>query len=473
MEKFDYIVLGGGKGGKTIAIELGRSGKKTAVVEIGMIGGSCINVACIPTKTMINCAKVAEMTRRSQEYGTFCEDIKVQLPKVIAYKNAVVEDLRELNLHSLTHTDHLELILGEGHFIDSNSIEVMLNDGTKRILTADKIIINTGSRPSIPDITGIDSFEYLTSKSIMELTTLPEHLIIIGGGYIGLEFAQMFARFGSKITIINHGPQILSNEDEDVANEIKTYLEQDMITIHVDTQPIEIKKTDHTLDIFCRDKQGKKFTIQGTHLLVATGRKANTEKLNLEAAKVAIDKRGFITVNEKLQTSNPNIWALGDVNGGPQFTHVSFDDFRIVRSQLLEDGCRTTKNRLIPYTLFIDPQLGRVGLTEKRAKELNIAYKVAKMPVKAIPRAKTMGETKGFFKVLVSETDETILGAAILCEEAGEVLGTIQVAMIGKLTYRCLGDAIFSHPTLVEGLNLLFANFSAMHGQALQKRVCP
>jgi probable pyridine nucleotide-disulfide oxidoreductase len=457
VEEFDVIVLGGGKGGKTLAIELGKAGKKTALIERKMIGGSCINVACIPTKTMIESAKIAEKFGRSLSFGVETEGIRVLQERIIGRKKSVVEEMRAANYRQFVSTPNLDFMMGQGRFIAEKEIEVHLEEGVKRTLRANQIVINTGSRPAVPKIAGIEKVPYFTSETLIDQTFVPEELLIIGGGYIGLEFAQMYRRFGSRVALVQQRAQILPREDADIAEIIREQLEEEGIRFYLESKPMQVHAEKGKIVLEIADARHRKSQLIGTHLLVAAGRKPNTEELGLSKTGVDLDAKGFIKVDAKLQTTHPSIWALGDVNGGPQFTHISLDDFRIVRSQLLGGNPRLATDRLVPYTLFVDPALGRVGLTEKEAVAKGYAVRIFKVKVNDIPRAKTTDERKGVWKAVVDAKTDLILGVALLSADGGEILGTIQMAMLGKFPYTILRDMIFSHPTLVEGLNMLFA----------------
>lgn len=454
-ESFDDIVLGGGKGGKSLAMALGGAGHKVALIERGQIGGTCINVACIPTKTMVASAKLIDAIKHADNFGVDVPAAGPSLRGIIERKRRIVEGMVDAHWQLFISTPNMELLVGSGKFSGPRQIEVSLADGGKRTLTAPRIYINTGSRTTVPKLPGLDQVPYLTSTSIMELEVLPEHLVIIGGGYIALEFAQIFRRLGSKITVLLRGDRFLPQEDADIAAAIREILNEDGIVIRSNSKPSSVKEAaDAQIEILLDD--GK--TIQGSHLMLAIGRSPNTEQLNLEAAGVALDERGNIKVNESLQTSSENIWALGDCNGGPLFTHVSWDDFRIIRDNVLYGGTRTTVGRLVPYTLFIDPELGRVGLTEDQARKRGFNVLVAKITASKIPRAKTSGEEKGLLKAVIDQDTNQILGCSLLCHSAGEVMSVVQMAMIANLPYTTVRDTVFTHPTMAESLNILMAS---------------
>ncbi|MBN3886766.1 MAG: mercuric reductase [Nostoc sp.] len=457
-QHYDDIIIGGGKAGKTLAPALVADGRKTALVErsLNMIGGGCINIACIPTKTMVASANVANTVRNSAAYGVKSNTPIVNLAEVIQRKRSVVQSAREMNLHNLEKALDNNLIIGEAKFVAPKTIAVTMADGNNRLLTAERLFINTGTRPLIPSIPGLTEVEFLTSESIMELEYLPEHLIVLGSGYIGLEFAQMFRRFGSRVTVIGQSEQILSQQDPDIAIAVQTLLEQDGIEFLLKAKVLKIDRTGNEtiLQIQVADRS---LSLQGSHLLVAVGRAPNTESLNLAAAGVATDTRGFIQVNDRLETNVPGIWALGDINGGPQYTHISLDDYRIVKANLIDGGDRSTSDRLVPSCLFIDPELAHVGLTETEAQQQGYPIRVAKVDASAVPRARTLGQTDGLLKAIVDTETGRILGCSLLCHEAGEVISTVQMVMQAQMPYTVLRDGILTHPTMTEGLNILFS----------------
>lgn len=457
---YDAVILGGGKAGKTLAMDFAKSGLKVAMVENGMIGGTCINVACIPTKTMVASAKIAHTVQHASSYGISCQFNAVDFAKVIERKRNVVDQMKKANLDAFLKSG-MDLILGKGHFVGPKTIEVNLiepREGKTQIqLTAEKIFINTGALPFVPPIPGLKEVGYLTNDTLMELQELPKHLMIMGGGYIGLEFGQMFRRFGSEVTIIEKSPVFIPLEDRDIAEEVKNLLEAEGIKILLNYEVVRAESAAQQKILVLKNENQQEVKIEGDQILAAVGRIPNTASLNLQACGVKTNERGFIEVNEYLETNVPGIWAMGDVKGGAQFTHLSWDDYRIVKQNMLRKShVRSIKNRLIPYTVFIDPELARIGLTEQEAIKQGYQIKVAKLPVANIPRAKTLGETKGVMKVIINAEDDLILGAAIFGPEGGEVMSSIQVAMMGGLPYTALRDAMFAHPTLVEGLNILF-----------------
>jgi pyruvate/2-oxoglutarate dehydrogenase complex dihydrolipoamide dehydrogenase (E3) component len=455
-QHYDAIVIGAGQAGGPLSTALARAGKKTALIEREHVGGSCINEGCTPTKTMIASARAAYFARRAADYGVHTGPVTIDMVKVRQRKRDIVESFRSGSQEQIEQTDGVDLLAGAARFSGPKRIEVRLNSGEQQTLSADLIFINTGARPAMPQIPGIDQVPTLDSTSIMELDTVPDHLLVLGGGYIGLEFSQMFRRFGSAVTIVQRGGQLLAREDTDVADAVAEVLRQDGIEILLDTTAVRVERRDAQIRLTVRTTEGEQ-TLAGSHLLVAAGRAPNTDRLNLEATRVHTDQHGFVPVNERLETNVPGIYALGDVNGGPAFTHISYDDFRIVRANLLEGGDATTTGRLVPYTVFIDPQLGRIGISENEAREQGRKIRVARMPMSSVARALEVDESRGFMKAIVDAETQQILGFTILGIEGGEVMAQMQIAMLGRLPYPVLRDAVFAHPTLAESLNNLFA----------------
>lgn len=455
MERFDSIVIGSGQAGTPLSLALAEAGRKTALIERQHVGGTCINEGCTPTKTMVASARVAYLARHAADYGVNTGPVSVNQAKVRERKRAIVESFRGGSQRRLEQAKGLELIFGSARFLGPNSVEVQLNAGGARQLTAANIFINTGARAGRPEIAGLDSVPALDNISIMELDAVPEHLLVIGGGYVGLEFGQMFRRFGSKVSIVHSHPQLLTREDADVAEEIASILVEDGIELVLDAETVRVSRNADLISLTVRTRRGER-TLTGSHLLLAAGRVPNTEALNLRAAGVVTYGRGFIKADNHLQTSAPGIYALGDVKGGPAFTHISYDDYRIIRANLLEGGNASTEKRLVPYTVFLDPQLGRVGLTEAQALARGLQVEVAKMPMTSVARALEVGETRGFIKAVVDSRTKQILGAAVLGIEGGELMAMLEVAIMGQLPYTALRDGIFAHPTLAESLNNLF-----------------
>ncbi len=453
---YDAIVLGTSQGGRFLPIALAKAGRKVALIERDHLGGVCVNAGCTPTKTMVASARVAYLARRGADYGVHTGPISVDLHAIRTRKQGIVEGARSAFKSRIEATQELDLLLGSAHFLAPKTLEVSLKGGQTREITAPLIVIDTGDRPEQLKIKGVESVSVLNSTTIMELDTLPEHLLIIGGGYIGLEFGQMFRRFGSQVTIIQRSPRLLMGEDEDVSDEIAKIFREDGITVLTGTMPQQVEQpSSGHIQLTVRTPEGEQ-QLTGSHLLAAAGRVPNTEDLTLEAAGIHLDKQGYIQVNGQLETNVAGIYAMGDVKGGPAFTHISYDDFRILRTNLLEHGCASTQDRLVPYTIFMDPQLGRIGMSENEARKQGRTIRVAKLPMNAVPRALETGETRGFMKAIVDADTQHILGCAILGVEGGEIMTIIQVAMMGKLPYTALKEGLFTHPTLAEGLNNLF-----------------
>jgi pyruvate/2-oxoglutarate dehydrogenase complex dihydrolipoamide dehydrogenase (E3) component len=453
----EVIVIGGGKGGKTLAIDLGHQGIRTALVERSpeMIGGSCINVACIPTKTLIASARVARTARRAAEFGVQTGEVKADWLAVRNRAEDVVEAMRAMNHKNLTNAPSLDFILGTAGFEGPGRVAVQDAKGSRRILTAEKIFINTGTRPTEPKLPGFAASGGLNSDQIQRIDVLPQHLVILGGSYIALEFAQMFRHLGSAVTVVARASRLLKQEDPDVTEALTALLREDGIAFELGSEVAGVERIRNEISVTLSGVGGTR-RVAGSHVLAAWGRSPNTEDLNLPGAGIATDARGFITVNDRLETNAENVWALGDVNGGPQFTHASLDDYRVVKANVFGAGARTTTDRLVPYTLFTDPELARVGMTETEARKRGFSVRIAKQPVAAIPRAKTASEPRGLIKVVIDTKTDHVLGCAILSVAAGEMVAAAQMAMIAGLPYTALRDAIWSHPTMVEGFNTAF-----------------
>lgn len=455
-ETFDAIIIGSGQGGNPLAISLAKAGWQVALVESKHVGGSCVNTACTPTKAMIASAKIAHIIRKAADYGINSTLDSVDMLKIIKRKTQIVEDFRQGSLDSIVSTKGITLIKGEAHFVGKKKVEVKFHDNEKRLITADTIIINTGASSSTPPIPGLDTSDYLDSTSLMEINQLPEHLLVLGGGYVGLEFGQMFRHFGSKVTIIQIDKQLLPNEDEDIAKEVTTILQKEGIEIFLNTKTIKINSPAKNKVNLVIQKDNSEKTLEGSHLLVATGHRPNTPALNLQSTGIKVNKKGYIPVNDYLETEVPGIFAIGDVKGGPAFTHIAYDDYRILSKNILQKEQNSISGRQLPYVVYIDPQLGRIGMNEKEAKKRGYDYLIARMPMSWVARAIETGETEGMIKVIVEAKTDKILGAVILGAEGGEVMAILQVAMLGNLPYTVIRDAIFSHPSIAESLNTLF-----------------
>ena len=452
---FDTVIIGTGQSGKPLAIALARAGRKVAVIEREQVGGTCINVGCTPTKTMVASGRVAYLARRAKDYGVNAGRVTVDMRRVVKRKRGVVESFRSYGQKTLEKTANVELIFGEARLKDAKRVVVELRRGGTRELDGKRIVINTGGRPAVPPIEGLDRVPFLDSTSIMELTELPGHLIVLGGGYIGLEFCQMFRRFGARVTIVNRDPRLILREDPDVSAEVEKILKEDGIEVLNSAQVTRVEKSGRGVRVLLQSREGAK-KISGSHLLLALGRVPNSDRLNLAGAGVQTDKLGYIEVDAKLETKVPGIYAIGDVKGGPAFTHISYDDFRVLRENWLNGGSATIEGRPVPNCMFIDPQLATVGLNETEAQKRGIDYRVAKLPMTGVARAQEMSETRGFMKAIVDAKTQQILGCTVLGIEGGEIMSTLQVAMMGKLPYSAIKEAIFAHPTLAESLNNLF-----------------
>ena len=460
-DSYDLIVLGAGQGGGPLAGTAAEHGHRAALVEAQHVGGTCVNEGCTPTKTMIASARVAHLVRRAADYGVEVGDVSVDMNTVRQRKRDIVESFRAGSRSSVEGTDGLDLIEGTGRFLDAHTVAVDRNDGGTRTLTADRIVINTGARPVVPPIDGLDAVDFLTSTSIMELDRVPNHLLILGGGYIGLEFGQMFRRFGAEVTIVDRGPHVLGREDDDVAEALEGILREDGLRMLNDTGMTGVSQAaDGTLTAHL-DGDDAPDTIEADKLLVAVGRRPNTEALGLDVAGVDTTDRGHVDVNSRLETTAEGVYAIGDVTGGPAFTHVSYDDYRVVRDNWFNEADRTTDGRLLSYTLFTDPQLGRVGLSEAQAREQGLDIEVAQMPMSHVARALEVDETRGLMKAVVDADTKQLLGAAVLGIEGGEVMSVLQTAMMGEVPVTRLRDAPYAHPTLAESLNTLFADIES------------
>jgi pyruvate/2-oxoglutarate dehydrogenase complex dihydrolipoamide dehydrogenase (E3) component len=455
-EAFDVVILGSGQGGKHLAWHLAQSGKKVAVVERQWVGGSCPAVACLPSKNEIWSAKVAHTVRNAAHFGTVADRVSIDMARVRRRKQDMIEREIELHLNMYKQTG-AELIMGSGRFIAPKTIEVALNAGGTRVLAGDEVVVNVGTHAAIPDIPGMRQARPLTHIEALELEEVPPHLIVLGGGYTGIEMAQAFRRFGSRVTVIEPGPRIMSREDLDAAEEIARALSGEGIDILLNAQPLHADgQSGKAVSVTVGTQAGER-TIEGSHLLVAVGRIANTADIGLDNAGIALDPRGFIQVDERLKTTAPGVWAIGECAGSPQFTHVSVDDFRIVRDNMA-GGNRKTSDRLVPHVVFTDPPLARVGLSEGEAQRKGIPVRVAKLPMSKVLRTEATDETEGFMKALVGAADDRILGFTMIGSEAGEVMAAVQTAMLGDVPYTKLRDAVIAHLTFAEGLGFLFGS---------------
>lgn len=460
IENFDTLILGSGQGGKLLAWHLARSGQKVAVVERRWVGGSCPAVACLPSKNEIWSARVAHLVQHAAEFGTATGPVSVDMAAVRRRKQAMVD--REIAFHLDAYkASGAELIMGEGKFVGPKTIEVSLNDGGQRRLSGNQVVVNVGSHAAIPDIPGLPAARAMTHIEALELDYLPSHLIVLGGGYVGIEMAQAYRRFGSRVTIIEPSQRLMAREDADVAEEIQRILASEGIEVILGARPTQVRGLSGDAVVVEIQTDAGNRTVEGSDLLVAAGRVPNTADIGLEKTGVELDTRGFIRVNERLEATKDGVWAIGECAGSPQFTHVSVDDFRIVRDNMA-GGNRRTDARQIPYVMFTDPPLARVGMSESEAQRLGIAYRVATLPMGNVLRTEATEETQGFMKALVSANDDRILGFTMIGSEAGEVMAVVQTAMMGGLPYTQLREAVIVHLTIAEGLGPLFAGIRSL-----------
>jgi pyruvate/2-oxoglutarate dehydrogenase complex dihydrolipoamide dehydrogenase (E3) component len=451
IDDVDLLVVGGGKAGKTLAMDRAKAGRRVAMVERGMIGGSCINVACIPTKALVAAARALRTTRRGAEFGFRVGEPEVDVALLRAHKEDVVEGMVALN-HKQFLSSGMDLVIGEARFTGPRTVEVELSDGGTRLLRGADVVINTGTRPALPAIPGLAEARPLTSESLLELRTLPRSVLVLGGGYVGAELAQMLSTFGVRVTVLEQGPHLLAAEDPDIARAVAEIFAGEGIDVRADVRVSRVaRKPDGSVAVVLADRQ----ELSADELLVAAGREPATSGLGLQAAGVRLDERGFVAVDDELRTSAEHTWAAGDVAGGPQFTHRSLDDYRVLKANLAGSH-RSIAGRLMPYTVFLTPELARVGMTERQARDAGREVRVARIPVAGIPRARTARETGGVWKAVVDAYTAEILGVALLGHDAGEALTTVQTAMLCGLPYTALRDMVITHPTMTEGLNLLF-----------------
>ncbi|MDG3004831.1 FAD-dependent oxidoreductase [Paludisphaera mucosa] len=452
-ERFENVIIGSGEAGKYLAWTLGKKGQGVAVVERGKIGGACPNVACLPTKNVIYGAKVAAMVREAGRFGVRTGPVAVDMDAVRARKQAMVDDMQAVHLNNF-HAGGTELVLGEGRFVGPRTIRVALNAGGERVLQGDRVFLDVGTRASLPPIPGLADARPMTHVEALDLGRLPAHLVILGGGYVGLEFAQALRRFGSRVTILNRSGRLLDREDPDVSEALLQLMDDEGVEVRLNVAAAAVEG---------RSGEALRITLDGgsvieaTDLLVAAGRTPNTDSLDADRGGVELDGRGFVRVNDRLETTADGVWAMGECAGSPQFTHVSFDDYRVVRDNVL-GGSRSTAGRLVPYCLFTDPELAHVGLSESEAKAQGVPYRVARIPTARVLRAVTSSAPRGFLKALVAAApDDRILGFTAFGVEASELLAAVQTAMMGGMPYTALRDGLFAHPTMAEGLALLFA----------------
>jgi pyruvate/2-oxoglutarate dehydrogenase complex dihydrolipoamide dehydrogenase (E3) component len=455
-EQFDIVILGSGKSGKLLAWHMAQSGRRTAVVERRWVGGSCPNIACLPSKNEIWSAKVAYLARHGARFGVVTGPVTTDMATVVKRKRDMVQREIAAHLHNYKTTG-AELIMGNGRFLAPKTLEVHLNDGGTRVLAGERIYINVGTQAAIPPVPGLEAARPLTHIEALELDYAPAHLIVLGAGYVGLELAQAYRRFGSRVTVIEHGPQLMGREDPDVAAEMQRILSDEGVRLLLATQAVSINgRSGEDVRLILRNASGDQ-AIEGSDILVAAGRVPNTQDIGLEKAGVALDARGYIRVSDRLETTAPDVWAMGDCAGSPQFTHVAGDDFRIVKANLA-GGSSSTRDRLVPYCMFTDPQLAHVGLSEREAQRDSIPVRVAKLPMSSVLRTEATDETQGFMKAIIARDNDRILGFTMIGADAGEVMAAVQTAILARIPYQTLRDAILAHPTMAEGLGPLFEN---------------
>lgn len=460
-EHFDLVILGSGTGGTLAAWTFAGQGKRVAVIERKYIGGSCPNIACLPSKNVIHSAKVASYLRRGEEFGMPKREFAVDMRTVRERKRRMVSGWNEVYRDNYKKSG-AEFILGSGRFVGPQTLEATLPDGSARQLRGKNVIINTGTHAAMDTAPGLVEAQPLTHIEALELDEVPEHLVVIGGGYVGLELAQAMRRFGSKVTVLDRNDRLMHREDDDVSDALQQLFQDEGIDILLNAKIKKVSGKSGELVAIAIEQTGNEKTLEGTHLLVAAGRVPNTNGLGLELAGVELTDRGYIKVNEHLETTAPGVYAIGEVAGSPQFTHISEDDFRVVHDNLT-GGKRVTTGRLVPYCMFVDPELARIGLSEKEANARTIPYRLFKVPMGAVMRASTLSETRGFLKALVAVDNDRILGFTGFGVGAGEILASVQIAMTAGLPYTALRDAILTHPTLVEGLIPLFSSAPSKH----------
>jgi pyruvate/2-oxoglutarate dehydrogenase complex dihydrolipoamide dehydrogenase (E3) component len=443
--RYDAIVIGSGQAGVPLSFRLADVGWKVALIEKGQLGGTCINTGCTPTKTMVHRAQVAYYSRNAARWGVRASDVSADLPAIVAQKDKVVQSFRDGRRKQMKRRPNLHFYSGQAKFEEAHKVRV-----GEELLESDKIFINTGGRAREPGIPGLNTVKYLTNETILGITALPEHLIVLGGGYIGLEFGQMFRRFGSRVSVVHNTEQIVSHEDPDVAAELQKALEEEGLAFHLNAQMTRVGQNGDSI-VASIDAASGAATITGSHMLVAIGRRPNTDNLGLDKAGIETDESGFIKVNSRLETNVPGVWALGDVKGGPAFTHISYNDFQIVDANLTQGKNLTTENRIIPYCAFTDPQLGGVGMTEKEARAKGYKLKIGKIPMSYVARAIERDETAGLMKIIVDAANDRILGAIVLATDGGELIHVLYTLMLGNLPYTLLKGAVYIHPTLAEG----------------------
>jgi pyruvate/2-oxoglutarate dehydrogenase complex dihydrolipoamide dehydrogenase (E3) component len=455
-EAYDLLILGSGAGSKLLAWTFAGEGQRVAVVERKYVGGSCPNIACLPSKNVIHTAQIAHNVRRSEEFGISIDRFRIEMPAVRDRKRRMVQGLVDTHL-ALYRQSGAELIMASGRFVGPKTLEATLPDGTKRLLYGTNVVIGTGTHAAIENIPGLAAALPLTHVEALELDVVPEHLIVLGAGYVGLEFAQAMRRFGSKVTVIDRNRSVIHHEDDDVTEGLRNLFEDEGIELVLNAQVKSISGISGKSVGVILEQNGEQRSLAGTHILVASGRVPNTKDIGLDLAGVELTQHGYVKVNERLETTAPGVWAVGDVAGSPQFTHISEDDFRVVRDNL-RGGNRVTTGRQVPFCLFTDPEFAHVGMTEKEAKTKGVPYRLFKVPMAAVLRARSLMETRGFLKCLVERDGDRILGFTAFGVGAGEIMGCVQIAMLGGMPYTALREAILAHPTIPEGLVALFSS---------------
>ena len=468
-EKYDVLVFGSGTGGKLVAWTMAKEGHRTAVVERKLIAGSCPNVACLPSKNVIYSAKVASLFRRHAEFGIETRDVAVHMDGVYRRKRDMVDEIVRVHVDRY-HASGAELILGEGTFVGERTVRVALRDDGERTITADRVFVNVGTHATVPDIPGLRESNPMTHIEALDLQRLPEHLIVLGGGYVALELGQAMRRLGGRVALIERGPQLIAREEADVAEAVLQLFHDEGIDVLLRTEAVNVEgKSGERVVLRLRSERSEK-TLEGTDILVAAGRTPNTQGIGLEKAGIEVTEKGHIRVNDRLETTAPSVWAIGECAGSPYFTHVSEDDFNIIHANL-NGARRSTRGRLVPSCIFIDPQLARVGINEAEARTRGIAYRTASLPMDGIWRTWTISERRGFMKAVIDANSDRILGFTAFGPEAGELMGAVQTAMLGGVPYPVLRDAVYAHPTMMEGLKALFAQVPETARQQLEPEI--
>ena len=455
-EIYDLVILGSGAGSKLLAWTFAGQKQRVAVVERRYVGGACPNIACLPSKNVVHTAQIAHDVRRSEEFGIHIDGFHISMPAVIDRKRRMVQGLVETHL-ALFKRSGAELIMASGRFVGPKTIEATLSDGTKRLLQGKNVVIGVGTHAAVDNIPGLAEAKPLTHIEALELDRVPDHLMILGAGYVGLEFAQAMRRLGSRVTVIDRNHRVIHAEDEDITEGLQDLLQEEGIELVLNARIKSVSGLSGRSVHVVLEQNGVELSLDGTDILAASGRVPNTKDIGLELAGVELTDKGYIKVNERLETTAPGVWAVGEVAGSPHFTHISEDDFRVVHANIL-GGNRVTTGRQVPFCLFTDPEFARVGLSEKEARSKGIAYRLLKVPMTSVLRARSLMETRGFLKCLIERDSDRILGFAALGVGTGEMMGATQIAMIAGLPYTALRDAILTHPTFVEGLSSLFSS---------------